>query len=74
MVRSQFAHKVVNACLRAPLHNLDDANIDPPRPILFVHIALHITSRPSAPRLERVTLVATTPHREVPAWCSQQDL
>jgi len=27
-----------------------------------------------APRLERITLVATTPHREVPAWCSQQDL
>jgi len=27
-----------------------------------------------APRLERITLVTTTPHREVPAWCSQQDL
>jgi hypothetical protein len=39
MVRGQFAHKVVNACLRAPLHNPDDADIDPPRPILFVHIA-----------------------------------
>ena len=27
-----------------------------------------------APRLERITLVATTPHREVPTGCSQQDL
>ena len=35
-MRGQFAYKVVNACLRARLHSLDDANIDP---ILFVHIA-----------------------------------
>ena len=50
MVRSQLAYKVVNACLRAPLHNLDDANIDPPRPILFVHIAsLH--EPPPVPRV-----------------------
>jgi hypothetical protein len=27
-----------------------------------------------APRLERVTLVATTPHREVPSLCCQQVL
>jgi len=39
VVRGQFAYKVVNACLRARLHSLDDANIDPPPPILFVHIA-----------------------------------
>ena len=50
MVRSQFAHKVVNACLRAPLHNLDDANIDRPRPILFVHIASH-HEPPPVPRV-----------------------
>ena len=39
VVRGQFAYKVVNACLRARLYSLDDANIDPPPPILFVHIA-----------------------------------
>ena len=27
-----------------------------------------------APRLERITLVATTPHCEVPAWWREQDL
>ena len=45
VVRGQFAYKVVNACLRARLHSLDDANIDPPRPFCS-SISLHFTSRP----------------------------
>ena len=67
VVRGQFAYKVVNACLRARLHSLDDANIDPPPPILFVHIAsLHeppyrpLLLLPSMVRLPSVVLFSKT--------------
>ena len=67
VVRGQFAYKVVNACLRARLHSLDDANIDPPPPILFVHIAsLHeppyrpLLLLPSTVRLPSVVLFSKT--------------
>ena len=63
-MRGQFAYKVVNACLRARLHSLDDANIDP---ILFVHIAsLHeppyraLLLLPSMVRLASVVLFSKT--------------
>ena len=57
-MRGQFAYKVVNACLRARLYSLDDANIDPPPPILFVHIAsLH--EPPYRPLLLLTSMVST---------------
>ena len=52
MVRGQFAYKVVNACLRGPLHNLDDANIDPPRPFcssISLHSPAALSASSSAP-------------------------
>src|SRR5262245_33038834 len=45
MMSGQLAQEVVNACLRARLHSLDDADIDS-APVMFVHMAL-LHSRPS---------------------------
>ena len=69
---SQLAQEVVNASLRTPLHRSDNAKVKLSG-AFFAH-SLRFTSRLGAPRLEQVTLVAITPHREVPAWCCQQVL
>ena len=62
VVRGQFAYKVVNACLRARLHSLDDANIDPPahsvRPYRF-------TSRAALSASSSAPLDGATPLRGV---------
>ena len=65
-MRSQFAHQVVNACLRGRLHNLDDANIDPP---YCSSISLHFRSRPS------IGLFFCSPSTaRLPSWCSSAKL